>query len=164
MYKRKCAWCGKDFESKYFNTKYCSIECRELNKKMNGTDFSKYPIPKNCKVCGKKFMANSTGTKYCSDDCRELAMKKRLKKLTCAICGKEFESVKCNARYCSQECRYKAQKLNYKTYKNYGVEQDNHTKVRKTSKRHLSSINRKARDANMSYGEYQAKLYMESMR
>lgn len=53
-----CAYCGKEFETKYSFKKYCSDECRkrqekELEKKNKG---KKTKYEKECEECHKKFL------------------------------------------------------------------------------------------------------------
>ena len=49
---KKCLWCGKEFTTQNFNSRYCSEECHKAMKR------SKHRIMEKrvCKMCGKKLM------------------------------------------------------------------------------------------------------------
>lgn len=73
----------------------------------------------------------------------------------CELCGTEFLTNYAQKRYCSDACRAEAKRT-----------QSLHYKEQKKKKKKESSfveINRKAREAGMSYGKYVAMLHMEEM-
>lgn len=67
--RKNCISCGREFEAKRSDAKYCSKNCRQNSslRKKRGS-FSK----KTCPVCGKEFKGPNH-QKYCSEDCYEWA-------------------------------------------------------------------------------------------
>ena len=89
--KKRCPVCGKEFETVWPRTVYCSEQCRRGVGK--------------CIVCGKEFLvAKGTTGHFCSRTCW-YKQYRRIGKRTkiCPICGKEFHG-RCNT--CGKECGY----------------------------------------------------------
>ena len=131
---RNCALCGKEFDTKSGQKKYCSLECRckrdglavfakyhlknpnaQITSKCSGRDIKKLiGLPQTrrvtCRFCGKKFETKSIRKKFCSHNCRQkyYYYKQRNNIKICEICGKEFESTKSTRKYCSAVCERKA--------------------------------------------------------
>ena len=63
----KCVNCGKEFEAKRSDAKYCSAKCRQQAKR------GSFAV-KQCPMCGKEFKGPNH-QKYCSDDCAEWAQR-----------------------------------------------------------------------------------------
>ena len=118
-----CKQCGNKFKqtnnNKYYDSKYCSRECRVLSIRkrkpaLKGDDH----ITKNCIVCGSVFSylpkprngIRHDSRQTCSTDCsNEHKEQIELAKVKiCKQCGNEFKSQYSAARYCSSECRYGA--------------------------------------------------------
>lgn len=53
-----CQVCGKSFEAKKRNAKYCSNDCRRYNPKLE---------VKQCIICGKEFKQRNTKQKTCGN-------------------------------------------------------------------------------------------------
>lgn len=77
----------------------------------------------------------------------------------CVYCNKEFYADRHQTRYCSMKCRRAAQEQRNKER----AEEENHIEKRdnKPHTSNLLEINRKAREAGMSYGQYVAMKYKE---
>jgi len=60
--KKKCAWCGKEFETTNSRTKFCSKKCAAF--------FAGRRLKKICPICGKEFETQaSVHSKTCSREC-----------------------------------------------------------------------------------------------
>lgn len=107
MGKFICENCGKEYESFEPNSKFCSIECYNLKRRVK--------VQVTCAECGKiEFVTPSRAKKYkcCSVECLGNYNSKRYNKqitLICPICGKEYkckQSKVKNHRTCgSDNCR-----------------------------------------------------------
>lgn len=91
-YTKKCAICGKSFESQYLQSAYCSIECR---KKRHSIEMRAYNLRKKeerkpeepgkkketaiCEKCGKSFTKKNNAQRFCCLACRKAAKKVRQK-------------------------------------------------------------------------------------
>lgn len=130
VYEKKCVICGKEFSTKYFNQKVCSVKCRTRLKADNSARCyakkTKQPRTAVCPICGKQFtVLQGRMTMYCSDECRNIAKRRCLTKAyrkrvgfakkvdgqhECPICGKLFNAgeswaLKIGNRYvCSWKC------------------------------------------------------------
>lgn len=62
---KRCAICGKEFEPKHGNIKFCSDECR---KKAKEKYKNKHLVTNICYSCGRKFKSRRK-RKFCSDKC-----------------------------------------------------------------------------------------------
>lgn len=121
---RNCEYCGKSFEWKTKNQKYCCKECREqaileknqASSKMGEKEF----VIKVCKCCKKEFeCSRRTPNKvFCSKECTKAYYKEKAsqnkkevlkEEKKCEYCGKVFiwESIKSNQKFCSNECTMK---------------------------------------------------------
>ena len=67
----KCEICGKEFEPKRKDSKFCSDKCSMIyhNGNAKAKYISKPKLKKICPMCGKEFLTN-TIQKYCSAECR----------------------------------------------------------------------------------------------
>lgn len=116
---RICEICGKQFESRTINAKYCSRECRlEIRRQRREARRGPPKIySKTCLLCGKAFEATNRKTKYCSQECYRMMMNvsKKLSRKTravvhfldiCSVCGAERVQVKechiCSHVYCEK--------------------------------------------------------------
>ena len=109
----KCKNCGKEFNSHYKNTTFCSRICAiEFIKKIAKEKETK----KICEKCGKEFVVSYSQRfrKYCSRECWFVGRKGqyRTNPKKCPICGKEFRKSK--NIYCSKECYHKKKGIYYK--------------------------------------------------
>lgn len=71
VYKNICSFCGKEFETKIYTTKYCSQNCRTKAS----FERTKVEYKGNCVVCGVEFTAtqltkSKPKRKTCSTKCR----------------------------------------------------------------------------------------------
>lgn len=67
IYKRKCKYCGKEFETDVHNKEFCCPEHNYLYKRDIKT-----PIKtKKCKHCGKEFQTRENRQVFCCDECRK---------------------------------------------------------------------------------------------
>lgn len=78
----------------------------------------------------------------------------------CEICKQPFLAYRSSQLYCSQPCRNRAAYNRLRDI--YPV----HTEQKKKDKRksQVAEINRLAREAGMSYGQYTAKIFLEEQR
>lgn len=126
---------------------------------------------KRCKNCDKLFVAKAANTQYCNAECRKKAYKEQraavAKKIiikTCPWCKKEFETATNRKNYCCEEC---AKKMNVSKA---AARERNRQKKRTEQRRRLANkeetaaINEEARSRHMTYGQYQAMLYAQSIR
>lgn len=70
----------------------------------------------------------------------------------CVVCDKEFGAWNSNQKFCSEACRRKNAKKYYEVYKNVKVEE----KPKKDKGISLDQIDKEARKAGMTYGQYVA--------
>lgn len=69
-----CQQCGKNFESKFSSTRYCSDHCRSLSRAVG-------PIKKSCVQCGETFLAKRHNRRlFCSELCSQRNRAARKKK------------------------------------------------------------------------------------
>ena len=78
----------------------------------------------------------------------------------CELCKQPFPTNNGNQIYCSPKCRNRA--AHERNRNVYPV----HTEQKKKEKRksQVAEINRLAREAGMSYGQYTAKIFLEEQR
>ena len=63
----KCIVCGKEFQSKYSNAKFCSGACGQKQGRQSG----RWNEERKCIICGKSFITNKyQKVKTCSKSCR----------------------------------------------------------------------------------------------
>lgn len=78
----------------------------------------------------------------------------------CKYCGNRFSTHRSNAKYCCERCRYEAKKkMDRESYKSPHIQEQP-----KNKNANLIEINRRAREAGMSYGKYVAQKYMEESK
>ena len=107
-FNHTCKHCGKEFISNFYNSHFCSKECKKnfyanLGKKQRFEQ--KKPI--YCLYCGEPLpMTKKSSTKYCE---KHKDWKDRLLKTynTCIICGKKFHPTEARpkAKLCSRYCQ-----------------------------------------------------------
>lgn len=119
MIKKKCEYCGKEFEVKNSraNARFCSVECYLNHKKDNGI------IVNKCKCCGREFESKTSSKRiFCSRTCYNKYYngdnvywnKKDRVRIVCKYCNKEEYVTKSRAKkykYCSKECESKARTI-----------------------------------------------------
>ena len=66
---KKCKRCGKEFETPYPRTVYCSTRCRNIGHFRNAPT----SCTRKCKNCGKTFIGQFNKL-YCSAKCRAVAL------------------------------------------------------------------------------------------
>mgnify|MGYP002624069942 CR=1 FL=1 len=158
----KCAVCGEEFEPKNINQKYCSPECkaahdrdraREKWQKQNGLQ---YPCEKPCVDCGQNFIAYKANSKRCPK-CQEAFR---------AICNIKYQ----HKRYLRDRTSDKPYQPQQNTIQILGLTDEEYAftpKPKNPRKHHRSPEEnhaiiddkvRKAREFNLSYGEYDACL------
>ena len=114
-----------------------------------------------CRICGKLFDPHGRQL-YCSNECRKEAIRMQTRERNkeyenykiCKLCGKLFNGYG-NQKYCSEECKQEA-----------GLRPNNSISKprqvsRKEHKSEISSINAEARKNGMTYGQYQAMLFLK---
>lgn len=85
--KKKCAYCGKEFDAKP-SQRYCCDRCadrgyQENRRKRLALTSTRYidkpesERTKTCPICGKKFVAKTPSKVFCSSTCRDKHAKKR---------------------------------------------------------------------------------------
>lgn len=72
-----CEHCGKEYEPRYFNNKYC-IECAPFASDVKRGKSRDKRLTQVCERCGKEYNRDRK-TKYCSDTCRKEAESDRYK-------------------------------------------------------------------------------------
>lgn len=78
----------------------------------------------------------------------------------CEVCKQPFIPGTGGQIYCGKECRNRAAYLRYRDV--YPV--SNEQKKKEKRKSRVEEINRLAREAGMSYGQYVAKIFIEEQR
>ena len=92
-----------------------------------------------------------------------LAIRLEHKGRNCPICNGRFYNKKSNI-YCSRECSKEANRRNVKKW-NANVKKPKEKSAKANNRKsQLSEINNKAKALGMSYGQYQAMRYKETMR
>lgn len=116
---------------------------------------------KTCEHCKKVFETDISKQIYCSkkcsvDDYREKHRKEKEKIIKkCVICGEVFEADRETAVCCSEHCRAIRKKLR---------EQAKTPKRKTTNTQKLVEDAKKAREAGLTYGQWQARQYTERER
>jgi hypothetical protein len=117
---------------------------------------------------------------YCSEFCRSEAKREKAKErvrvgkrtynVECEICGKIFLTNRSTNKTCSKECYYERQKKLKKEqyYRNKEAKKNNEpTKPKKTKQKRIESlteVQRKAREAGMTYGKYMEMLFIQQLQ
>ena len=81
---RTCKFCGKEFETRAYNAKYCSKSCK--GKQYHGSTIHDV----TCPVCGTVFQTSNSKSKFCSQACYAQSLRIYKPVRTCAICGIEL--------------------------------------------------------------------------
>lgn len=139
---------------------------------------------KMCEVCEKLFEVdeknvNERRRKYCGEECAKKVHLKQIRSYStahrkepinveCSICGKIFLTNRPLKVTCSPECQHKRKKrlererLHRQTQIYKEEQRAEAVQVRKQKRiSSVEDIQRKAREAGMSYGQYTAMLYMK---
>lgn len=140
---------------------------------------------KICVLCGKPFEVdnldrNRNRRRYCSLDCADTAAyqrkkdyaengKKKARNVECEICGKIFLTSHAQKVTCGPECKKeRSRRLVYgwnqarrEAIKNGTRPAPERNKPKQKKVETVEDIQRKAREAGMSYGQYTALLYMQ---
>jgi predicted nucleic acid-binding Zn ribbon protein len=123
---KKCECCGKEFEGKRKESRFCSGKCQNLYYNRKRPSKSKRQANIKCMICGKEV----TGKRvfYCSDTCLKKSIGNRMKRnreerkspynlpkiiklIKCNKCGKPFNSEHKGNRQCP-----KCYEINNKIY------------------------------------------------
>ena len=86
MYKHKCAYCNKEYETDTYYSKYCSDTCCKNMEEQRKQEYAKTKT-RICKFCSKKFMpkkyanGNYSHAIYCSDLCMKLGSSSNVKQI-----------------------------------------------------------------------------------
>lgn len=131
--KKKCAYCGKEFDARPMQ-RYCCDRCADRDYQENR----------------KKRLA-LTSTRYIDKPESE-----RTK--TCPICGKKFVATTPMKVYCSSACRdkhSKTKKAQYDYNKGVALEKP-YVKHKPKHDSHIEDINATAKAHGMTYGKWQA--------
>lgn len=134
--KKNCEICGKEFEPRQYNQKYCSAKCAKKASYQKEKENKPKVEDKICTICGQKFTPKiSTQTICGSEECKKERNKIRCKNFheqdkkdkinkICIICGKTFQTnndfqILCGNKDCHKE-RASRQKRNIpeEEYKN----------------------------------------------
>ena len=162
---RICAYCGKEFATISHNKKYCSEECSKQchveqvaeNRKQRKLS----QVAKICEECGKVFWIDADSTAhFCSIACIHKMMKRRTTLETeCIVCGKSFIADDKRKKMCSAEC---TKIRNRQLQRKYPTKSKKYTISENTSA--IAQRNEQARVLGLSYGQYDIKLYLESLK
>lgn len=143
---------------------------------------------KICVLCGKPFEVddldrNRNRRRYCGLDCADTAAyqrkkdyaengKKEARNVECEICGKIFLTNYSQKVTCSPECKKeRSRRLSYgwnrarrEAILNGTRPAPGRKKAKQKKVEALAEFNRKAREMNMSYGEYDKYLRIQAMQ
>ena len=103
--RRKCVVCGEAFDVTLPKKIYCSLKCRNLDRRKVPELMKERP----CKHCGKMFKPYSYATLYCTYECykqwrAETGKLQRTNRVICKFCGNEFVANRSDQLYCSKQC------------------------------------------------------------
>lgn len=134
-------------------------------------DYNKETLYKQCEVCGEVFATKRTNKLYCSKECaqkkhnksaRERAREKAAQpsKKMCIVCNKMFTASPAQRTTCSLNCR--VVRRNYMVAKNRATKNVEEI-TPKTRKKTVNLVEaaKLAREAGLTYGQWQAKQYLE---
>lgn len=128
-----------------------------------------------CRHCGEEFTNKDRRVRYCSDECKKSAIRERSKAShllglenpitkICVVCGNEFKcgsyGAETRVQTCSKKC--KIQKAS-ESRKNTTPKDKTQKRIKKKES-DIDSINAKARDMGLSYGQYQAIKLLDQAR
>lgn len=140
---------------------------------------------KICGFCGKAFEVNEKNhdevrRKYCSDTCRcdarnkqnadRIKVGKQLYNVECEVCGKVFATAYSLKATCSPKCKNARHRKmvnannrkRREAIRNGTLPKPNRKKQKKVEP--IPDFNKKAREMDMSYGQYDAYLRIQAMR
>ena len=142
-------------------------------------------IFKICDVCGKQFKVelsdrNRDRRRYCGIECAEKAAYERKKayakygrkpmfNVECQYCGKIFLTNMERKTTCSEECNYERSLLRQRENgrkRREAIRQGwlPNPKPKQKKVATVEEVQKKAREAGLSYGQYMAQLYMQEGR
>lgn len=142
---------------------------------------------KVCLMCGASFEVdeldkNRNRRKYCGEECAAKAAYQRKKdyalngkkmfNVECEICGKIFVTCYSQKVTCSPECKHERAKkmaIGWNRARREAIlngtrPAPNRKKPKQKKVATVEEIQKKAREAGMSYGQYMARLYMQEGR
>lgn len=106
-----CPWCGKPFETRRTDQKFCSVACQiesveTFRKIVRREENRRAASGLTCRQCGAKFDGTRRTQLYCSDRCNQIAFnyRKRTGPAVCRHCGKPFVPTKPRQKFCSRSC------------------------------------------------------------
>jgi len=108
-FTRVCPVCDKEFETIYYDKRYCNVKCKnrknvksilEKNKEKAAV---KVIDKRFCMYCGKEFETTSHNKKFCTYECRFKMGTRNI----CNYCGKVYYGSS-GRNYCSNECMNKS--------------------------------------------------------
>lgn len=130
MTVRTCVICGMKFMTESVKARFCSVECKQLNVRVeryrkkyeSGKGVASVPPEKlldflstcqTCPVCRRRFYPRTADQRCCNWRCSNVLTKREkraaerppLTRRKCDACGKEFQPDRNTMRFCSQACR-----------------------------------------------------------
>lgn len=135
-------------------------------------------IRKKCEYCGRILWMRSSTQEMCYRCFTEKQKQLGNTTGTCAICGKEFVKTRSNQKYCGPDCQKAAKRIRHQNYCRKKEVKSRNTQVKAEWKRqekarakmreiraksHLDQNIEVARMQGISYGELQARRYLESV-
>jgi len=140
-------------------------------------------VTKTCEYCGKPFEVddfnkNEVRRMYCSDFCRSEAWREKAKErvrvgkrtynVECEICGKVFLTNRPTNKTCSPECHHEREKRLKREQTRKKREDIKNGVIPKPTKQKkvesLTDVQRKAREAGMSYGKYMEMQFLQQLQ
>lgn len=181
---KKCVICGKEFKPKIKTQVTCGAECREENARRQARDYYERHSSQHmkeekwiCVECGGAFIPKTARQITCSSECSEARARKKSKEWAnahkkepkrprihqriCPVCGKTFETTSNRKVYCTIDCYQKH--MYQKKHETYLKEKEEEAKQAKRRRRKMNShqalveASIEARNAGMSYGQWQAR-------
>lgn len=88
MFVYNCETCGNQFQHVRRNKKYCSMDCYNVHRTVNGVDKS-HQLKGTCKDCSKKISITRVRCEECKDKLSKLPRRryKMTNRTTCDKCG-----------------------------------------------------------------------------
>ena len=125
--------------------------------------------PRKCNHCGKIFVPEHYNAKLCSDECRAAARKISNDKSNakvkanpiqkrCLVCHNRFRTNRSDVVTCSPRCQTIRRLEQQKKYREIRREEEMKKKEEKFVS--IDEFERRAREMNMSYGQYDLYLRM----
>ena len=127
--KTNCPVCGKEFELRRADQRYCSEACKKkaryIIRRADASDGETLKGGMRCAECGKPFDQIKANQKYCSYQCQWKAATRRKREreangdircmqqlqdagMNCEYCGRKFAPKTVTQRFCSDDCRCQA--------------------------------------------------------